>query len=125
MKSKDTEKCMTQLPSLNRKIIQTSVFRKLYRKVKIKGKSETDIPNDLVNLRKLIQRMSLSIKEEEQLSEFAVLYEKAAKGYKEKDAGKAATRGVLCKGPGTRIHVFEIFSKFKYFGNILSMLHEE
>ena len=29
------------------------------------------------------------------------------------------------KGPGTRIHFFEIFSKFKYFGNILSMLHEE
>ena len=29
--------------------------------------------------------------------EFLVLYEKAAKGYKEKDAGKAATRGVLYK----------------------------
>ena len=29
--------------------------------------------------------------------EFPVLYDKAAKGYKEKDAGKAATRGVLCK----------------------------
>ena len=45
--------------------------------------------------------MSLSIKEEEQLSEtvkeFPVLYDKAAKGYKEKDAGKAATRGDLCK----------------------------
>ena len=41
LKSKDTEKCMTQLLSFNRKIIQTSVFRKLYRKVKIKGKSET------------------------------------------------------------------------------------
>ena len=37
LKSKDTEKCMTQLLSFNRKIIQTSVFRKLYRKVKIKG----------------------------------------------------------------------------------------
>ena len=48
-----------------------------------------------------MQRMSLSIKEEEQLSEtvkeFPVLYDKAAKGYKEKDAGKAATRGDLCK----------------------------
>ena len=45
--------------------------------------------------------MSLSIKEEEQLSEtvkeFPVLYDKAAKGYKEKDAGKAATGGLLCK----------------------------
>ena len=41
LKSKDTEKCMTQLLSFNRKIIQTSVFRKLYRKVKIKGKKET------------------------------------------------------------------------------------
>ena len=44
--------------------------------------------------------MSLSIKEEEQLSEtvkeFPVLYDKAAKGYKEKDVGKAATRGFLC-----------------------------
>ena len=38
LKSKDTEKCMTQLLSFNRKIIQTS---KLYRKVKIKGKRET------------------------------------------------------------------------------------
>ena len=34
LKSKDAEKCMTQLLSFNRKIIQT---RKLYRKVKIKG----------------------------------------------------------------------------------------
>ena len=41
LKSKDTEKCMTQLLSFNRKIIQASVFRKLYRKVKIKGKKET------------------------------------------------------------------------------------
>ena len=41
LKSKDTEKCMTQLLSFNRKIIQTSVFRKLCRKVKIKGKKET------------------------------------------------------------------------------------
>ena len=45
--------------------------------------------------------MLLSIKEEEQFSEtvkeFPVLYDKAAKGYKEKDAGKAATRGDLCK----------------------------
>ena len=29
------------------------------------------------------------------------------------------------KGHGTRIHFFEIFSKFKYFGDILIMLHEE
>ena len=43
LKSKDTEKCMTQLLSFNRKIIQTSVFRKLYRKVKIKGKRERDM----------------------------------------------------------------------------------
>ena len=45
--------------------------------------------------------MSLSIKEEEQPSEtvkeFPGLFDKTAKGYKEKDAGKAATRGVLCK----------------------------
>ena len=45
--------------------------------------------------------MPLSIKEEEQPSEtvreFPVLYDIAAKGYKEKDAGKAATRSVLCK----------------------------
>ena len=41
--------------------------------------------------------MSLSIKEEEQLSEFPALYSKAVKGYNEKDAGKAATRGVVCK----------------------------
>ena len=45
--------------------------------------------------------MPLSIKEEKHLSEtvkeFPVLYYKAAKGYKEKDAGKAVTRGVLCK----------------------------
>ena len=41
LKSKDTEKCMTQLLSFNRKIIQISVLRKLYRKVKIKGKRET------------------------------------------------------------------------------------
>ena len=40
LKSKDTEKCMTQLLSFNRKIIQASVFRKLYRKVKIKGKKD-------------------------------------------------------------------------------------
>ena len=33
---------MTQLLSFNRKIIQTSVFRKLYRKVKIKGKRERE-----------------------------------------------------------------------------------
>ena len=46
--------------------------------------------------------MCLSIKEEEQFSEtvkeFPVLYDKAVKGYKEKDARKAATRGVLWKG---------------------------
>ena len=41
LKSKDTEKCMTQLLSFNRKVIQTNVFGKLYRKVKIKGKRET------------------------------------------------------------------------------------
>ena len=40
LKSKDTKKCMTQLLSFNRKIIQTRVFRKLYKKVKIKGKRE-------------------------------------------------------------------------------------
>ena len=34
LKSKDTEKCKTQLLSFNRKI------RKLYRKVKIKAKGE-------------------------------------------------------------------------------------
>ena len=31
---------MTQLLSFTRKIIQTHVFRKLYKKVKIKGKRE-------------------------------------------------------------------------------------
>ena len=40
--------------------------------------------------------MSLSINQEEQLfetvKEFPVLYDKIAKGYKEKDTGKAATR---------------------------------
>ena len=41
LKWKETEDCMTQLLSFNRKIMQTSVFRKLYRKVKIKGKRET------------------------------------------------------------------------------------
>ena len=48
LKSIDTEKWMTQLLSFNRKVtprilesLQTSVFRKLYRKVKIKGKRET------------------------------------------------------------------------------------
>ena len=41
LNSKDTEKCMIQLLSFNRKIIQTSVFRILYRKVRIKGKRET------------------------------------------------------------------------------------
>ena len=47
--------------------------------------------------------MSLSIKGGRELSEtvkeFPVLYDKAAKGYKERerDAGKAATRSVLCK----------------------------
>ena len=40
LKSKDTEKCTTQLLSFNRKVIQTSVFGKLYRKVKIKGNRE-------------------------------------------------------------------------------------
>ena len=37
LKSEDTEKCITQLLHFNRKVIQTSAFRKLYRKVKIKG----------------------------------------------------------------------------------------
>ena len=44
--------------------------------------------------------MFLCIKEEElseTVKEFPVLYDKAAKGYKEKDAGKAVTRGFLCK----------------------------
>ena len=45
--------------------------------------------------------MFLSIKEEEKLfetvKEFLVLQDKAAKGYKKKDAGKAATRGIPCK----------------------------
>ena len=41
LKSKGTKKCMTQLLSFNIKIIKTSVFRKLHRKVKIKGKRET------------------------------------------------------------------------------------
>ena len=41
LKSEDTEKCMTQLLSFNRKVILTSAFRKLYKKVKIKGKRET------------------------------------------------------------------------------------
>ena len=40
LKSKDTEKCVMQLLSFKRKIIQTSDFRKLYRKVKIKGQTE-------------------------------------------------------------------------------------
>ena len=40
LKTKDTEKFMTRLLSFNRKIIQTSIFRKLYRKMKIKGKRE-------------------------------------------------------------------------------------
>ena len=43
LKSKDTEKCMTQLRSFNRKIIQTSVFRKLYRKVKIKERARREV----------------------------------------------------------------------------------
>ena len=43
LKSEDTEKCMTQLLSFNRKIIQASVFRKLYRKVKIKGKRDREV----------------------------------------------------------------------------------
>ena len=73
LKSKDTEKCLTQLLSFNRKIIQTSISKKLYKKVKIKGKRETwsklenlYIPNKLVKLKKI---MSRSIKEKEQLSE--------------------------------------------------------
>ena len=31
------------------------------------------------------------------VKKFPVLSDKVAKGYKEKDAGKAAPRGVLCK----------------------------
>ena len=45
--------------------------------------------------------MILSIKEEEQFSEtvkeFPVLYDKAAKGHKEKDAKKQPPRRVVCK----------------------------
>ena len=45
--------------------------------------------------------MPISIKEEEQFSEtvkeFPVLYDKAAKGYKEKDAEKQPPRRVLYK----------------------------
>ena len=45
--------------------------------------------------------MPLGIKDKEQLSktvkEFPVLCDKAAKGFKEKDTGKAATRDVLCR----------------------------
>ena len=41
LKLEDNEKCMTQLLSFNRKFMQVSVVRKLYRKVKIKGKRET------------------------------------------------------------------------------------
>ena len=33
----------------------------------------------------------------ETVKEFPGLYDKVAKGYKEKDAGKAAIRGALCK----------------------------
>ena len=40
---KSTEKCMKQLLSFNRKIIQRSAFRKLCRKVKIEGKRERDV----------------------------------------------------------------------------------
>ena len=49
LKSKDTDKCMTQLISFNRKIIQACVFRKLYRKVKIKGKRERERERGEVN----------------------------------------------------------------------------
>ena len=42
LKSKDTEKCMTQLLSFNRKIIQISVFRKLYRKSKERERPEVN-----------------------------------------------------------------------------------
>ena len=66
------------------KTIQKSENKRKERDVKLTRKSY--ISKDLVNLKKLIQRMSLSIKEEEQLSEtvkeFPVLYDKAAKGYK-------------------------------------------
>ena len=43
LKSKDTEKCMTQILGFNRKIIQTSVFRKLYRKAKIKERERREV----------------------------------------------------------------------------------
>ena len=59
---------------------------------------ERKISQCILPLKKLIQRMSLSVKEEEQLpvtvKEFPVLYDKAAKG---KDTGKAVTRGILSK----------------------------
>ena len=42
LKSKVTEKCMTQLLSFNRKIIQISVFRKLYRKSKERERPEVN-----------------------------------------------------------------------------------
>ena len=62
---------------------------------------ERKISQCILPLKKLIQRMSLNVKEEEQLpetvKEFPVLYDKAAKGYKEKDTGKAVTRGILSK----------------------------
>ena len=43
LKSKDTEKCMTQLLNFNRKVIQASVFRKLCRKVKIKERERREV----------------------------------------------------------------------------------
>ena len=43
----------------------------------------------------------------------------------EKNKGFPVLNDKRSKGPGTRIYFFEIFSKFKYFGNILNMLHEE
>ena len=57
---KNTKKCMTQLLSFNRKIMQTSVFRKLCRKVKIKGKREKW--SKLVNLILLSKSKEIDIK---------------------------------------------------------------
>ena len=82
-----TDKCF-------QKTLQKSENKRKERDVKQTRKSY--IPNNLVNLKKLIQKC-LSEQLSETVKEFPVLYDKAAKRYKEKDAGKAATRGVLCK----------------------------
>ena len=77
------------LTKFQQKSYKDKCFQKTIQKSENKRKErdirKSHIPNNLVNLKKLIQRMSLSIKEEEQLSEtvkeFPVLYKKAAKGY--------------------------------------------